>query len=50
MTFKQEQFTKKSSDELLTELIKYQGEDLISKIVRIGLQNIMELKEKEKEL
>ena len=38
MTFKeQEQFTKKNSDDLLTELSNYQGENLISEIVRLGI-------------
>ena len=44
MTFKeQEQFTKKNSDDLLTELSNYHGENLISEIVRLGIQNLMEL-------
>ena len=48
MTFKeQEQFTKKNSDDLLSELINYQGENLISEIVRLGIQNLMELERDE---
>ena len=48
MTFKeQEQFTKKNSDDLLTELSNYQGENLISEIVRLGIQNLMELERDE---
>ena len=48
MTFQeQEQFTKKNSDDLLTELSNYQGENLISEIVRLGIQNLMELERDE---
>lgn len=48
MTFKErEQFTKKYSDDLLSELINYQGENLISEIVRLGIQNLMELERDE---
>lgn len=48
MTFKeQEQFTKKKSDELLSELTNYNGEDLIGEIVRLGIQNLMELERDE---
>lgn len=48
MTFKeQEQITKKNSDELLKELSNYHGEDLISEIVRLGIQNLMELERDE---
>ena len=47
MTFKErEQFTKKS-DDLLIELSNYQGENLISEIVRLGIQNLMELERDE---
>jgi len=48
MTFKErEQITKKNSDDLLSELINYQGENLISEIVRLGIQNLMELERDE---
>ena len=48
MTFKeQEQVTKKKSDELLSELINYSGENLIGEIVRLGIQNLMELERDE---
>ena len=44
MAFKeQEQITKNSSEELLTELINYQGENIMGEIVRLGLQQMMEL-------
>ena len=44
MTFKeQEQITKNSSEELLTELINYQGDNVMGEIVRLGLQQLMEL-------
>jgi putative transposase len=44
MAFKeQEQITKNSSEELLTELINYQGDNLMGEIVRLGLQQLMEL-------
>ncbi|MEA1885866.1 MAG: IS256 family transposase [Bacteroidota bacterium] len=47
MTFqKQEQITKKS-DDLLTELSNYHGENLISEIVHLGIQNLMELERDE---
>jgi len=40
LTFKeQEQFTKKNSDDLHTELSNYHGENLISEIVRLGMKN-----------
>jgi putative transposase len=43
MTFKeQEQVTKKYSDELLSELINYQGDNLMGEIIRLGLQQLME--------
>jgi len=43
MTFKEcEQITKKSSDDLLSQLIYYQGEDLMSEILRLGIQSLME--------
>jgi len=48
MTFQeQEQFTKKNSDDLLSELSNYQSENLISEIVRLGIQNLMELERDE---
>ncbi|HCC71265.1 MAG TPA: hypothetical protein DEQ09_08965, partial [Bacteroidales bacterium] len=48
MTFKeQEQFTKKNSDDLLKELSNYHGEDIISEIVRLGIQSLMELERDE---
>ena len=40
---KQEQITKNYSEDLLTELINYQGENLMGEIVRLGLQQMMEL-------
>jgi len=44
MAFKeQEQITKNYSDDLLTELINYQGDNLMGEIVRLGLQQLMEL-------
>jgi transposase-like protein len=44
MAFKeQEQITKVSSEELLTELINYQGDNLMGEIVRLGIQQLMEL-------
>ena len=44
MAFKeQEQITKNSSEELLTELINYQGDNLMGEIVRLGIQQLMEL-------
>ena len=44
MTFKErEQITKKSSDDLLSQLIYYQGEYLMSEILRLGIQSLMEL-------
>ena len=43
MTFKErEQITKKNSDDLLSQLIYYQGEDLMSEILRLGIQSLME--------
>ena len=48
MTFKeQKQFTKNYSDDLLSDLINYQGENLIGEIVRLGIQNLMELERDE---
>ncbi len=48
MTFKeQEQFTKKDSDDLLTELSNCLGKNLISEIVRLGIQNLIELEQDE---
>ena len=42
MTFKErEQITKKNSDDLLSQLIYYQGEKLISEILRLGIQSLM---------
>jgi putative transposase len=43
MAFKQEQITNYSSEELLTELINYQGDNLMGEIVRLGIQQLMEL-------
>ena len=44
MTFKErEKITKKSSDDLLAYLIYYQGEDLMSKILRLVIQILMEI-------
>ena len=44
MTFKeQEQFAMKNSDELLSDLINFQGDNLMGEIVRLGLQQLMEL-------
>jgi len=44
MAFKeQEQITKNSSEELLTELINYQGDNLMGEILRLGIQQLMEL-------
>jgi putative transposase len=44
MAFKeQEKITKNSSEELLTELINYQGDNLMGEIVRLGIQQLMEL-------
>jgi len=44
MTFQErEQITKKSSDDLLSQLIYCQGEDLMSEILRLGIQSLMEL-------
>jgi len=39
----QEQITKNYSKDLLTELIKYQGENLEGEIIRLGIQQLMEL-------
>ncbi len=48
MTYQEQgQFTKKNSDDLLTELSNYQGENLINEIVRLGIQNLMELERDE---
>lgn len=48
MTFKErEQITKKNSDDLLSQLIDYQGENLISEILRLGIQSLMELERDE---
>jgi putative transposase len=48
MTFKeQDQFTKKNSNDLLSQLIDYQGENLISEILRLGIQGLMELERDE---
>jgi len=44
MTFKEQgQITKNSSEELLSELIKNQGDNLMGEILRLGLQQLMEL-------
>ncbi|MBA7511130.1 hypothetical protein ES705_03121 [subsurface metagenome] len=44
MAFKnQEQITKNYSEDLLTELINYRGDNLMGDIVRLGLQQLMEL-------
>jgi putative transposase len=44
MAFKeQEQITKNYSEDLLTELINYQGDNLMGEIVRLGIQQLMEL-------
>ena len=48
MTFKeQEQFTKKNSVELLSELINFDGENIMAEILRLGVQNLMELERDE---
>ena len=48
MAFKgQEQVTKNYSDDLLSMLMDYQGENLINEIVRLGIQNLMELERDE---
>ena len=48
MTFqKQEQITKNNLDDLLSELINYNGENLIGEIVRLGIQSLMELERDE---
>ena len=48
MTFEEgEQITNKNSDDLLSQLIYYQGEDLISEILRLGIQSLMELERDE---
>ena len=48
MTFEErDQITKKNSDDLLSQLIYYQGEDLISEILRLGIQSLMELERDE---
>jgi putative transposase len=44
MAFKeQEQITKNYPEDLLSELISYQGENLMGEILRIGIQQLMEL-------
>jgi len=48
MTFKeQEQFTKRNAEDVISGLSNYHGEDLISEIVRLGIQNLMELERDE---
>ncbi len=48
MTFKnQDQFTKKFSEDLLSDLINYKGEDLLNEIIRLGIQGLMELERDE---
>ena len=48
MTFQeQEQITKKNSDELLSELINFNGENIMAEILRLGLQSLMELERDE---
>ena len=48
MTFKeQEQITKKNSVELLSELINFDGENIMAEILRLGIQNLMELERDE---
>ena len=48
MTFEErDQITKKNSDDLLSQLIYYQGEDLISEILRLGIQSLIELERDE---
>jgi len=48
MTFKeQEQFTKRNAEDVISGLNNYHGEDLISEIVRLGIQNLMELERDE---
>ena len=48
MTFKeQEQITKKNSIELLSELINFNGENIMAEILRLGIQNLMELERDE---
>lgn len=39
----QEQITKNYSEDLLTELINYQGDNLMGEILRLGIQQLMEL-------
>ena len=45
MAFKNddEQIKKNSAEQLLTELINYQGDNLMGEIIRLGIQQIMEL-------
>lgn len=45
MAFKNddEQIKKNSAEQLLTELINYQGDNLMGEIIRLGLQQLMEL-------
>ncbi len=44
MAYKEhEKITKDYSEELITELINYQGDNLIEKIIRFGLQKLMEM-------
>jgi putative transposase len=48
MTFQeQEQITKKNSDELLSELINFNGENIMAEILRLGIQQLMELERDE---
>ncbi|MBN1132106.1 MAG: transposase [Bacteroidales bacterium] len=48
MTFKeQEQITKKNSVELLSELINFNGENIMAEILRLGIQNLMEMEREE---
>jgi putative transposase len=48
MTFKeQDQITKKSLDEQLIELINFEGEDLMTRILRSGIQQLMEMERDE---
>ena len=48
MTFKeQEQFTKKNSVELLSELINFDGENIMGEIVRLMIRDLMELERDE---
>ena len=48
MTFQeQEQITKKNADELLSGLINFNGENIMAEILRLGLQQLMELERDE---